>query len=306
MNRTLNLIDQPGDTAEAAVLRLSADASRDEQEGASRQHAWLLFGGEATRNAARSVGLSDTQYRLLPMPVGMHRVIPKALDLPRRLLNQAHRVVCWTEGSTKIASLLGCAHAVRRVEDATLCLFAERVIRQARETPPPDLSSRQTLRESWGVDDSTTVVALLGDRFDQTDASEALMAVALTHEALRATRPGLADVRLLSHPMTKRRAEATEFSECLKLDRLLIQDAKVAMPWDVMPGCDAAVACRFDRAGLSMLWACSIGVPIVVPADRQHPMLDRLSGLIVARTSQPKDQADALTAWLQSRSTVPA
>ncbi|MEM9108501.1 MAG: hypothetical protein AAGC72_00565 [Planctomycetota bacterium] len=306
MTRTLHIIDQPGHTAEAAVLRLSVDAAQYEQGKADERHAWLLFGGEATRNATKSVRLSDDQYQLLPMPVGLYQVLPKALDHPRRLVNQAHRVVCWTEGAAQIASRLGCAHVFRRVDDATLCPFAERMIRKAQYAPPTDSVSRQALRERWGLDDSTTVVALLGDRFDQIDASAAMMTVALTHEALRATQPGLADVRLLCHPMANRRSDATEFSELLTLDYLLIQDAQIATPWEVMLGCDVAVAPRFDQAGLSMLWACSTGVPIIVPADRQHPMLDRLSGLIFARTSQPKDQADALTAWLQSHSMASA
>lgn len=302
MSRTLHVIDQPGDAAEAVVLRLSVDAARLETQCDRDQHAWLLFGGEATRDAARAVGLRDDLYRLLPKPAGLHRLMPAGLAAPKRLMGHANRVVCWTEGASQIASLLGCAHVVRRIADATLCHFSQSMIMQANADVASQASDRDALREQWGIDVDTTVVALLGDRVDRIDASAALMAVVLTHEALRASQPDHAEVRLLCHPLTRRRADAALFGELLSLDRLLIQDAQVGMPWSVLAGCDAALAPIPTEAGLSILWADAMKVPVVTPSDRLLPLLDELEHIFPSRSSKPKELADALTNWAQSQS----
>lgn len=302
MSRTLHIIDQPGEVAEAVVLRLSVDAATLEEQTTPGQHAWLLFGSEATRDAARAIGLHDRQYRLLPKPVGLHKLLPAALAKPRQLINEAHRVVCWTEGATQIASLLGCAHVARRVEDTRLCDFAKAVIACALSTPGNDATTRDSLRERWGVEEGTSVVALLGDRLDRTDASAAMMTIALTHEALRASQPVGADVRLLCHPKTWRRAEASELSALLSIDHLLIQDEGALMPWSVLHACDAALAPAPGEAGLSILWADGLDLPVITPGDAQLPMLDTIEQRIAARSSKPRDLADALTNWVRSRS----
>ena len=302
MNRTLHVIDQPGQTAEAAVLRLSVDAVTHENSGQAEQHAWLLFGGQATRDAARAVGLHDDQFRLLPRPAGLHKLLPAAMAKPKQLMSRAHRVVCWTEGATQIASLLGCAHVVRRVQDATLSRIAHHIIKQAtRDALGPAPKNRELLRERWGVERGTTVIALIGDRFDRIDASAAMMTIALTHEALRATLPERADVHLLCHPLDKRRSEAAELSNLLKLDRLLMQDERIALPWEVLPSCDVALVPCPGEAGLSMLWADAMGVPVIAPRDARLPMLDGVQHA-ASRSSKPRDLADALTKWIANQS----
>jgi len=306
MSRTLHVIDQPGPIAEAAVLRLSLDSARLDAEGQTDQHAWLLFGGEATRDTAHAIGLHDEQFRLFPEPAGLHRLIPATLAQPRRFMNQAHRVVCWTEGATQIASLIGCAHVVRRVEHAGLCDFAQGIIAQAQRAPTdPMQPSRASLRERWGVEEKTTVIALIGDRFDQIDASAAMMSVALTHEALRAVKPGRADIRLLCHPLTQRRSDASELGGLLKMGHLLIQDDGVSMPWSVLPGCDAALAINPREAGLSILWSQAMVVPIFAPREKQLPMLETLSACFPIRSTKPSDMADALTDWVSAHATQP-
>lgn len=302
MSRTLHVIDQVGETAQAVVLRLSVDAARFETHGNTDQHAWLLFGGEATRHAARAIGLRDEQFRLLPKPTGLHRLLPPALATPKRLMTQAHRVVCWTEGATQIASLLGCAHVVRRVDDATLCPFAKRIITQAHgEAGASQASGRQALRKRWGVEPGATVIALLGDRFDEVDVGAAMMTMVLMHDALCPLQPDRAAVRLLCHPLAKRRGEAAVFSELRGVEALFVQDAQVAMPWSVLAGCDVAIAPVPSEAGLSTLWASEMGVPVVTPSDRRLPMLESLEHLIISRSSEPKDLADALTNWSRAQ-----
>lgn len=305
MSRTLHVIDQPGPAAEAAVLRLSVDAATRENPGQAEQHVWLLFGGQTMRDAARTVGLRDDQFRLLPRPAGVHTFLPASLKKPKQLLSQAHRVICWTEGATQIASLLGCATVVRRVHHATLCSTAQRIITQARQSNAPlPHEGRAVLRQQWGVEPDTTVVVLIADRLEHIDASSAMMTIALAHEALRASQPGRADVRLLCHPLARRRAEATELSELLKFDRLLIQDAAVHYPWDVLRGCDVALAPCPGEAGLSILWAETMGLPIIAPMDDRLLMLETLKQTVQSRCRRPRALADVLTHWVSTQHTA--
>jgi hypothetical protein len=306
MSRTLHVIDQPGQVAEAAVLRLSVDHATQALQDPSDQYAWLLFGGEATRDAAHAIGLRDEQFRLMPEPVGLHCLLPAALAQPRQLMSQAHRIVCWTEGATQIASLLSCAHVTRRVEDTSLCSFAKETIEQAHRSStdtPPD--SRVALRQRWGVEPDTTVIALVGDRFGSIDASAAMMAVALTYEALQAVQPERKDVRLLCHPLAMRRREASELGGLLEMDHLLIQDAAVSMPWSILPGCDATLAINPADSGLSILWAQASGVPIFASLDKRLPMLASLDRVIPMRGIKPREMADALTKWIKTPSPQP-
>lgn len=299
MTRTLHVIDQPGTAAEAAVLRLSVDAARLEPQGKNDPHAWLLFGGQATRDAARAIGLRDEQVYLFPKPVGLHKLLPAALAKPRQVMDQAHRVLCWTEGATQIASLLGCAHVVRRVHDATLSHFAQRIIQQASRGELGNAPQhRAMLRKQWGVEEDTRVIALIGDRFDHIDTSDAMMAIALTHEALDAIQPDRADVRLLCHPLAHRRPQASELISLLSFDCHLIQDQAIAMPWSVLSACDAALCPMPEDAGLSMLWAQAMGVPIFLPRSSRLPLLNELEHVIPTRSPKPSAMADALTQWV--------
>ena len=307
MTRVLHVIDQPGQVPEAAVLKLSVDSVRLEAASNPDQHAWLLFGGQAMRDAAHVVGLRDGQFLLLPKPVGVYRWLSAALAKPKELMDQAHRVVCWTSGAAQIASRFGCAHVVRRVDDASLSPFARRIIAKANA----DLAASQTvlrdrLRGQWDAEEQTFVVALLGDRFDAVDALVALIAVISAHESLVASQPDCAEVRLLCHPLAKRRADAARLGELLSFDRIMVQDAQVAMPWSVLPGCDIALTPNPSEAGLSILWAQAAGVPVLVPGDRRLAMLDELEHRVAARSSAPKDLADALANWAQSRTVVSA
>lgn len=308
MRRTLNVIDQPGQAAEAAVLKLSVDTARFDPASKADQHAWLLFGGQATRDAAHAVGLRDEQFRLLPKPVGLHQWLPAALNKPKQLFDQAHRVVCWTEGAAQIASLVACAHVTRHIQHATLCPFAQHIITQAHHASHGhNRTDRDTIRKQWGVAQGTTVVAFIGDRFDQSNAADAMMVIVSAHEALYATQPDRAEVRLLCHPLSKGRSDAAELSRLLSLDHLLFQDAAIAMPWSVLHACDVALAVMPGEAGLSMLWAQAMGVPIIAPMDDRLPMLKTLEQLVPARSSKPRDLADALTNWINTPSpqTIP-
>jgi hypothetical protein len=296
MSRTLHVIDEQCGASSSVVLRLSIDAVSQASSQSHDEHAWLLFGGETLREEALALGLLGDRFRLCPLPTGLHTLLPRALARPRELMASSHRVVCWTERAAKIASQLSCAHVTRRVADATLCSTAKRIIDRAqRNRSEAAAIDRSTWRERWGVAEETTVVALLDDGEGRVDASTAAMVIALTHEALVETDPQRSDVRLLCHPLANQRAEASAFLAMLDADRLLIQDDAAASPWSVLHACDLALASSIVGAGLSLLWADAMGVATIVPYARDKTTLDELGNAIFARSSKPRDLADALT-----------
>ena len=302
MIRCLHVIDQPTVVGEALTLRLSVDAAHEEsRHNAEARHAWLLIGGEATRDAAYAAGLTDEQFCLSPMPRGLHRLMPRSMHKAEQLMSQAHRVVCWTEGASEVASLLGCAKVARRCEQAALTPFAKHLI---DTTCDRDVSSkaanRAAIRERWGVDDDTIVIALLADRVDAIDSSAALLATVFTHEVLRASDSPSSDVRLLCHPDAWRRIDAATLSEQLHFPELLMQDAGLSAPWSVLAGCDVALAPKPSEAGLSILWANAMGVPVVAAPDARLPLLSELEQVLLASSGSPRHLANALTQWVQS------
>lgn len=291
MVRVLNVFDQPGEAGDPLGLRLSMDAARrDRAAGATdEEHAWLLIGGEPMVQAARCVGLGGDamrgRVRLMPRVEGFRRFVPGAQRALLALLHQADRVDCWTVGAAALVSRLGCGHAVPRFGQATLCAFAQSVIADAIALQPPT-ADRAALRERWGVDDATTVVALLADRPEQVDAREPVLAAAFTHEILDAFRPARRDVRVLCHPHNARRAQAHQLSDWMLLPSLFMQDAGVLTPWSVLPGCDLALAPRPIDAGLSILWAGAMGVPVIAPPEPRLPMLAGLPGVLTPCKSE--------------------
>ncbi|MGB0768586.1 MAG: hypothetical protein ACPGYV_12875 [Phycisphaeraceae bacterium] len=303
MTRTLHLIDQPGALPEAMALRLSADAARQaRRDRPSRRDAWLLFGGEPMQQAAIAAGLEPSDYRLLPMPTGLRKWLPGAMRSAARCVEQAQRVVCWTEGAAKIASMLNCAEAMRRVDLAKLGAQAKAVIDDAvAHGPSETLGDRDALRRQWGTDDHTVVVALLSDHLDRIDCRGAFLVLAYTREVLRACDPVPRDVRLLCHPLTPHRLEAAELSEMLQNAELILQDPRLATPWSVLAGCDAAIAPVPSDAGLSILWAEAMGVPTITALDDDLAVKDELRHIVPAESGSPKNLAHVLTNWVQSR-----
>lgn len=303
MTRTLHVIDQPTEVGEALILRLSVDSARDDaRHNADAKHAWLLIGGEAIRDAAYAAGLDDSDFCLVPRPAGLHLLFPQANRQARERMGRARRVVCWTEGAAEIASLLGCAKVTRRCEQATLCSFAKRLIDAASDNTATIAShQRAPLRERWAVNEDSLVVALLSDHFDSVDSSAALLAMVFTHEVLRAGQSERSDVRLLCHPHAKRRIDAATLSEQLHFPDLLVQDAGLSAPWSVLAGCDVALAPDPGAAGLSLLWANAMGVPIVAPVDGRQPGLSELQQVVASRSCSPKHLAHTLTQWIQSK-----
>ncbi|HEX7008799.1 MAG TPA: hypothetical protein VF184_02385, partial [Phycisphaeraceae bacterium] len=147
----------------------------------------------------------------------------------------------------------------------------------------PSASDRQAIRQSWGLDDSTHVVALLDAPPVGGDAVTAAMASGLAWESLAAkgSQPPLA---VVVHPLQPRRMQVQVMFERLGKPFRIIQDARLACPWRMLAGCDAALTIGPAAGGLGVAWAQALGCPVVA-----EPTLDTLaqigheaSGLIAA------------------------
>ena len=72
-----------------------------------------------------------------------------------------------------------------------------------------------------------------------------------------------APVRLLVHPRQRNRLRAVRMWRGLGRSHWLITDAALDEPWQVLPGCDMALAMGPHAGNLSLLWAMAANVPIV-------------------------------------------
>lgn len=305
MTRVLHVLDQADEAGEALALKLSVDAVRlsAKQGNESDRHAWLLLGGESFCDAADAVGLDQRCYRLMPRPRGVSRYMPGAMRAIKQQLEQADTVRCWSKGAADLVGAMHLAHATSSAELAGLSTFAKDTIQASLsftdEASP--VVSRAQIRERWGVPDDAVMVALLSDRPSQVDASAALSATAYAYEALHASDQGRCDIRLLGHPLARRRVDASRLSDLLDQPQLFQQDACLLTPWRVLAGCDLAIAPDPSQAGLSILWADAMGLPTVVPAGDRLPLLDELEHILRARSHAPKHLAHELSGWVAAR-----
>jgi len=150
---------------------------------------------------------------------------------------------------------------------------------------------RAALRESWGIapartsDDRVKVIALLSDPAHAADTDAAHMAVGLADETYldaggRGSNP---ELRLLVHPAQLNRARGEKIAREIDKPARIIQEPRLARPWEVLPGCDAALAIGPHAGGLSLLWAMVGNVPIVGDATYAVSEIveDRHSALLV-------------------------
>ena len=316
--RVLNLIDQPGAVGETVVMRLSLGAANAGPQ--DEDHAWLLLGGEPMRDAAQSAGIDPARVRLMPVPNGVRWVVPGANRRLMALLDQADRIDCWTQGAAELATRLGCSHAIPRFGQATLCRSAKQLIDEASHHSPPSREvpeevaessiaspgDRAALRDRWHATDDTIIVALLADRPDRVDAREAFLATAFTFETLAAAKAEHGGIRLLCHPLTRRRVEGDTLGELLGQPQLVLQDPAVLCPWRTLPACDLALAPDPTHAGLSILWADALGVPIIAPPEPRLDLLGELEHMRPTSSNVAKHLAYRMTEWAFGHSSIPA
>lgn len=147
-------------------------------------------------------------------------------------------------GSGSPAAILASSSTIRRdVLTGGVAEDVAHVLRPAIDMSRIAPASRGALREGWGIepgdDARTMVVALPGDPPGAADAVWGMVACRFAVETLRSD--GIA-VRLLVHPFQRRRLQARRMLRQLGDGGLLIDEPRVAQPWEVLPGCDLALA----------------------------------------------------------------
>jgi glycosyltransferase involved in cell wall biosynthesis len=119
---------------------------------------------------------------------------------------------------------------------------------------------RALLRERWGADETSFVVALLGEPLRWADSRfvvDVLGRVALTRR----------DVRLVLHDAMTEAGGLHPWLGRLGLGDLVVVDGTACEPWRIVAGLDAALVAGGTCPGvLPMLWAMAAGVPAVAPA----------------------------------------
>lgn len=315
--RVLHLLNQTSPQATATTLNLLATATVK----VPAEHQVLLLGGEPLNRAADAAGVDA--YESISAPCG-HAVT--ALPGLRYWLSQHGQpdmLHCWSVGTLLLASM--CCRKLPRLLTLTLMpspreIHLLRMLAQdagsqlgivtcsstiARELlthgvrpesvdvmrPGIDMSliqnaQRQSLRDSWELaGDQPYVVSLLSDPPTQADAATAALLIGLTLVSMNnPNRP----IHLLLHPDQKNRIEALNPMRPLDCTHMIITDAKTATPWQVLPGCDAAIAMSDCGAGLSLPWAMAANVPIIGHATAAicEWVEDHHSALLVAPGQQ--------------------
>ncbi len=144
------------------------------------------------------------------------------------------------------------------------------------------MEQRRLIRESWGADETTFVVAHLGEPGPTTDGEHALLAAA------RAALTGK-DFRII---IQHRAATPAKHVMLLRagLSDLIVVDERVAEPWRVAAGFDAACTLyrppRRDRSRSPqlpgpLLWAMAAGVPVIAEQrDAGDWLVEGSTGLV--------------------------
>ncbi len=255
----------------------------------------LLLGGRTLRHAARDTGINEATVQHVPWGMAVH-ALPMMSRLLRGLPN-VKLIHCWSIGTLALATLrlprtprvltlttipsdrsLRFLRAVLSVAPgSTVILTTSATIRRellsagidpehvAVLRPALDMGkvapqTRLSLREGWGVGEEAAVVALLSDPPHAGDAVDALWATGLANMSTALSGKPL---HVLITPDQRRRARALKLAGETKQPSLLILEPRLAQPWNVLPGCDAALAIGPESGGLSLLWAMAAGIPIL-------------------------------------------
>ncbi len=311
--RILHLVDHADGSTDPATLALLATTLG--RLGPHEQQV-LLLGGAELEAHARAVGIND----LARQGVLLGHAWMGALNLPRWLEREGWQnpdlVHCWSASTLTLAALrlrgiprvctfthlpttrqthwlrlltseagnttlLPTSATIRRellaggVPEALT-----HVLRPGLDFARVEQRQRAALRQQWEVPDDAFVIALLGDPPHAQDAVAAMFCVGLTIASLPTARRQR--VHLLLHPRQRGRERCRELDRPLGRDDVVIADAKVALPWSVLPGCDAVLMLGDHGGGLSLLWALAGNVPVVGAATYaiSEVLEDRHSALL--------------------------
>lgn len=279
-----------------AALRNAAIAAG---VGAERTYSRPVLAGSAVtgaltaRHAIKELGRFDAVHcwsiGAFTLASVLLRKIPRLLTLtlppsPR----EAHwlRMVVSESSDTAYGSstLLPISSTIRRaVLSAGVPEPCVHVLRPGLDLSKVNAGARDELRTKWGVTESGVyAVAMLGDPPEVMDSLMAAMAVGLAEEGY-AQAPDRPYFKLISHPDQHNRVRLTTFERGLNKAPRLVQEPRVTRPWEILPGCDFALAAGPHAGGLSLLWAMAANVPIIGQATYAVSEIveDRHSALLV-------------------------
>lgn len=302
MMRVLHLIDQA--SSEACPTTLSLLQLTVSRVGAI-EHRVVALGGESMTQGCDAAGLRAER---IATPYGaalpgwpaiwrrvrgerfdfVHAWSPASLRLARAMMPGTRRLLTLTQPVPEpVAHSLVRAlrhrrrplHAIftlsARRRDALLAAGAEGT--RVRALPPavdPSLLEthrREALRASWGVSPTARVIALLSDPPAAGDALQADLGFGLAYATVASALREPPEALLLRHPQQHHRAQSRKMMDNYGVGHIVGQEPRLAAPWQVLPGCDAAL-CLGDRGGgLALRWAMAAGLPIVAET---HPVQD--------------------------------
>ena len=324
--RVLHLIDGSSPQATATTLALMAQSLG--RLGHIDQRV-LLLGGRSLAQTAQDSGISDAATLGVPLGrawlgwPGVHRRI--------RQLGHFDLLHCWSIGSLALATLMSrttpraltltvkpSPAAIRwlRVitgesKRPTTVLTVSSTIRQALlaggiapdsvhllrpgiDMGRIDQAHRDGLRKAWGAqDEPSRVLALLHDTPGSADCLTMGLAFSMMQNS--AATDGLC-LKLLVHPDQSNRPRLEKMMQHLGRASSVIQEPRLAQPWPVLPGCDAALSLGPEGAGMSLLWAMAANVPIIGEACYANSEIieDRHSALL-AQPDTPHSIARQVT-----------
>ncbi len=328
--RVLHLIEASSPQANAATLALLASGL--EQLQAVDEQVVVLLGGDRLVRQAESVGIRGAVR--VGVPLGRAVLGWAAIRSWVRRLGRFDLVHCWSVGAVTLAAVqlpavprvltltvdpgrrtIGWLRVLLRETGGRTAVLpisatirgavlgggvlpdAVHVLRPGIDRSRVDLSTRSALRAQWGAaSDHNKVMALLGDPIESSDALAAGMAVIMADDS-RATAGQR--LRLLVHPDQANRLRLQTMVRRLGQRQRVIQDAGLARPWSVLPGCDLALALGLQGGGLSLLWAMSAGVPIVGEATYAvSEIVEDHHSALLAQPDCPKHVAWRITQLL--------
>ena len=291
--RILHLIDAASPQAASTTLALLEQSLG--RLGHTDQHT-LLLGGTPLKRAAQ--GASITQATYAGVPFGQAALGLSAIKRYAQKRGPFDLIHCWSIGALTAASLIfrkipkaltltttpppASIHWLRILtkETAARTLIvpisstirgtllgggipesAVHVLRPAIDMGKVCHDNRAALRKAWGASsENTKIVALLTQPPYRADALAANIAMGMADDS--AAIDGLT-LRMLIHPDQHNRLRAQNRMRGLGQPLRVIQEPRLCQPWQVLPGCDLALALGPDAGGLSLLWAMAANVPII-------------------------------------------
>jgi len=320
---TLHLIDADSSQACPAVLALMNETFNASRGSGDRV---LLLGGDPLRRSAEAAGITDPDH--LAVPFGKAPL--DLFSLKRWLRNRPayDRVCCGSIGALHAAARqmpdvylqLTLAHTPTAKELRRLHRLADRnslrintptqtlrdrlvtagLSPKAIDVTPTKVNrgwikpgKREALRAQWQIDSPRRqVVALLSDHPGMVSAIDAAALTCLTRGTRTDGAGDPAGLTLLVHPDQTNRLRSQDFLAAQDGRHRVVHEPRLTQPWNVLPGCDAALALGPDAGGVSLFWAFEAGTPIIAPPHGPAKELTTGKGpVLLSRSSAHKDLA---------------